>query len=432
MRRTLMVGLALATASGVLGCGEENPTEVGSGLLGEGFRTYEVVLDASEFLASDTTYDRLGRLNGVPFSLVAEDFEGELDAHTLFKLTLPPQVVYVNNDGQSVTDSDYQVAGGVLTVVIDTLSDAAPPVALEVLRVTEDWHWPTATWDLRVDTTGAAVPWTTPGGSTGPVLGGTTWLGSDTVRIRLDSAAVAAWQDSAALEHGGMLRAATPGTRLRIVNLDFQFEVEPADADTTLEVGSLTAPTLVASPEPSTPAPTEIRVGGVPSWRTALEFRSLADVEIPCGPVADGCTLPLSEADVNLAVLLLQPVPVGARRIERPMQVENRLILQGPGAPLTRSPLSAVIGAMRDSLHSADFTATPPDPSPARVFVTQFVQSAIEPQEPGDDEPVLWLALTARNEPRFPIFGYAAFGSLESAAAPRLQLVVTAPAGGTP
>jgi hypothetical protein len=432
MRRTLMAGLGLAAASGALACGDEAPTEIGATLLGDGYQTYEVVLDAAEFLASDTTYDRLGRLNLATFALVANDYEGELDAHTLFKLTLPGNVTYDNADGASVTDSVFRIVGGELTVVVDSLADATPPVTLEVLQVEEEWHWPTVTWDLRADSTGPVQPWTIPGGADGPVLGSNAWQGADTVRIPLDSAAAAVWQDSAALDHGGLLRMGTPGSRLRIVSLEFLFDVVPASTDTVIEVGSISVPTIVASPEPSTPTPSESRVGGIPAWRTALQFRPLAELEVPCGPQSTGCTLPLSEADVNLAVLLLQPVPVGARRIERPMQLENRMILQGPGAPLTRSPLGTAIGGMTDSLYAADFTATPPDPSEARIFVTQFVRSAIAPRDEDDEAPILWLALTARNEGSFPVFGYGAFGSLESAVPPRLQLLVTAPTRVTP
>ncbi|MEJ2501731.1 MAG: hypothetical protein P8177_00195 [Gemmatimonadota bacterium] len=428
MRRTWIAGLALAAVGGALACGEEDPTEVGAGLVGDGFRTYEVILGASEFLRADTTYDRLGRLNGVPFSLVAEDFEGELDAHTLFQLSLPDQITYQNDDGQSVTDTAFTVTGAQLTLVLDSLADATPPVRLEVVQVMEEWHPPTVTWDLRVDTSGVGEPWAEPGGTPGPILGSGTWESGDTVRVRLNGASAAALTDSAALRHGGLVRSATPGARLRILTMDFAFEVAPPDTDTILEIGSLLGPTVVATPEPTTPAATESRVGGVPAWRTALEFQPLADLTIPCGPERDGCMVPLADVNVNLAVLLLEPVPVGSRRIERPMQIENRLILQGPGVPLTRSPMSSVIGGMLDTLQSADFTTSPPEPNEARVIVTEFVQAAIAPRDAGDSDPVLWLALTAQNEPSFPIFGYAAFGSLDSAVPPRLQLLVTAPA----
>src|SRR5680860_972755 len=105
MRRILMVSLALAAASGVLaGCTEEGPTDVGGGLIGDGFRTYEVILDAPSFLEEDTTYDRIGKLNSVLFALVAESFEGELSAHTLFRPRLPASVTYEDSAGTEHRD----------------------------------------------------------------------------------------------------------------------------------------------------------------------------------------------------------------------------------------------------------------------------------------------------------------------------------------
>ncbi|MFP4622539.1 MAG: hypothetical protein ACLFRX_00010 [Gemmatimonadota bacterium] len=426
MRRIATGVVGLGLVAGVLGgCGDEDPTGLASGVLEESFQTYEVVLDASDFLRGDTTFDRLGGIHGAPFGLVARSFEGVLFAHTLFRVTRPTDVSYVAPDSTSVTDTVFTIVGATVTVVFDSLQDATPPVDLEVLDLTESWDRGTATWELRADTTGDPVTWTTPGGSTGPVLGSGTWESGDTVRIALDSAAAAVLTDSAGAVDGGLIRSATDGTRLRIQSLAFAFDVRPETVDTIVPAGSASGQAFIVTPEPAAADGTELRVGGLPSWRSALHFRPLAGVEIPCGPDAEpGCTVPLAEVDVNLASLLLEPVPAGPRRAERPMRVEGRVLLRAPGVPVSRSALATPLGRMDDPVEPWAFMTEPPDTAEVRIPITRYVQRNADPDE---QDPVLWLALVGESETGTPLFGYGAFGSLQSDVPPRMRLVVTAP-----
>ena len=103
------------------------------------------------------------------------------------------------------------------------------------------------------------------------------------------------------------------------------------------------------------------------------------------------------------------------------MQVESRAVLQGLTVPLTRSPLSRRLGVMGDTLQTADFTA--PADVVARIPITGFVERNATLDD--DEEPLLWLALTAVGERS--LFGYGAFGGLASATPPQLELVVTIP-----
>lgn len=428
MRRILNSGLALAVAGSVLvGCTDELPTEVGGELIGEGFRTYEVVLDASSFLIADTTYTGLGRLNSAPFGLVAESFGGELFAHTLVRVVRPTTVTWENEDSVSVTDSVFTVVGGTLTLVVDTVPEMVDPVQLQLLEVTESWDAGSTTWEQRFDTAGVSAAWTQPGGTTDRLLGEVTWTGEDTVRIPLDSTAAAVWTDSAAAFHGGLIRSATPDSRLRVQTVQFQFDIRPASADTVVTGGSLSTRVAVATPEPSTPAQTELRVGGVPVWRSAFHFRPLEEVELPCPPgTAGGCTpRRLSEVQINLAALLLQPLPVAGRRIERPLRLESRAVLRAPGVPVSRSPLSPAIGLMTDAVEPDRFTMSPADTAPVAVPVTNYVRQNLNP--PDGQDPIRWMAVLAQGEQQDPLFGYTAFGSLESDTPPQLRLVVTVP-----
>lgn len=426
MRRILILGLGLSAAMGVLaGCTEESATSVGGDLIGEGFRTFEVVLDGQTFLESDTTYDRLGTLNGAPFALVAENYAGELFAHTIFRVRPPTQVTYQSASGASITDTAFTVVGATVTLVVDSLGDATAPIDIQVLEVTESWDPATVTWEQRVDTADVAEPWTVPGGTTGQILGVAAWATGDTVRIPLDSAAAAVWMDSAAANHGGLIRLTTDGARLRIQGLGLQFDARPAGADTIVQAGRAGVNVIVATPEPSTPDGSELRVGGIPSWRSALQFKPLADVLIPCTDGSTTCTVPLADVAISQATLLLEPLIVGGRRIERPHRVEGRGILRGPGVPVTRSPLSLVMGTA-PALPPEAFSPAPSEAYDAALPITGFIRQNIDPGE--GREAVFWLALLAQSEQSPSMFGYAEFGSLQSAVPPRLRLMVTVPA----
>ena len=425
MGRNLILGLAVAlAASAATGCSEEVPTSLGGDLIGDGFRTFEVVLEPETFLQSDTTFDGLGSLNEAPFALIAESFEGELFAHTLFKIARPTRVVYENAAGTTITDTDFTVVGGTVTVVLDSLGGENRLSELEVYEVTESWHLPTVDWETRYDTSGVSAAWTDPGGTTGQLMGQATLRG-DTVEIPLDSAAAAVWTDSAAALRGGLVRSATSDIRLRVQALSFAFDVRPATMpDTVVTAGSAGSVVAIATPEPTEASVSELRVGGVPVWRSALQFRPLNEVEVPCSPESTGCTIPLSEVEISLAALLLQPMAVEARRIERPVRVEARALLRAPGVPVSRSALSTALGIMVQPLDPEIFTLGRPDER-AVVPLTPYLRRNLAPV--GDEDPILWVALLAASEQSAPVFGYASFGSLQSAAPPRLRLVVTVP-----
>ncbi len=421
MRRILGIGLGLALLTGVVaGCGDEDPTEVGSELVGEVLRTVEVVYDASEFLQRDTTYDAIGELNEAPFGIVADSFADELDAKVLFRIDRPVRVTYQDTAGDTQIDSLVAIRGGTLTVLVDTLFQPSEPVDLEVVELTEDWDPFTVSWDLRSDTGAVAVPWTQPGGSTGATMATATWTEGDTILIPIDSATASVWHDTLGAFRGGALQMATAGSRMRIRAVDFAFDVVPVDTDTVLSAGGLIQQITIASPDTTDPG-TGLRVGGLPVWRSMLRFVPLGDLAVPCDNEPTTCTIPLSEVTVNTANLILRTEPVGGRRIERPIRLEARAALEGGGIPLVRLPLSRPFGRREDSRAVAAFEPTAA--VEARVPVTDYVQRNVSPPE-GED-PLLWLALTAEGEKT--VFGYGQFQGFSSAAPPSLQLVVTIP-----
>ena len=421
MQRISKLGLGLAVAMGLVGCGDEAPTEVGGDILGESLRTVQLTVDAVEFLERDTTYDRIGTLALAPFSVVATDFEGELDAHALVAVRRPFEVTFTDASGNQVNDSIAVLKGGTLTVVLDSVTLPTGPVEFELLEVTETWDGNSVDWTTRVDTLGGdPVLWSTPGGTTGSVMASTTWTEGDTLRIPVDSAAAAVWHDTLAARRGGLIRMTTAGERMRIRSADFAFDAVPVDTDTVVPAGRVTRLVSVASPDSAPPAGV-LRVGGTPVWRSLLRFVPLEDFTVPCEQGSTTCEIALSEVTVNAANLLLWTDPVGGRRVESPMRIEGRAVLEGPGVPLSRSPLSRPFGRMTDTLVVADFTE--PAGVMVRVPITGFVQRNAD--IPEDGTALLWLALTAIGEKS--LFGYAEFGGIDSANPPQLELVVTIP-----
>lgn len=421
MRRIKGIGLGLLAATLVAGCGDEGPVSTGSELLGEALRTVHVVLDAPQFLEADTTYDRIGSLNGASFGVVGNDFENEMDAHVLFQISRPVRATYVDPEGNTRTDSLEAIRGGRVTVVVDSQTAAQPPLELAVYDVTEDWDAASANWTHRVDTTGTRETWTTPGGTLGSERGAATWTGDDTVVIAIDSATASVWHDPDAAGRGGALRLSSPDNRLRLQTVEFAFDIVPAGTpDTVLQGGSVIRRITVATPD-SAPGTEALRVGGLPVWRSALKFRSLSDVTVPCENGPTSCTIELSEVTVTAASLLMSTHAAGGRRPERGMRMESRGILQGPGVPLTRSPFTGVLGRMDEDIGVSAFSA--PAAQQVRVPVTGYVQDNVS--TPDDETPVLWLALVAVAEKT--LFGYGEFGSLDAADPPQLELIVTIP-----
>lgn len=441
MGRTLTIMLALAGIAGALaGCGDEDPTAVGSELIGPGIATFEVVLEPQEFLLADTTYEVFGAARNLGDRLIAEDFAGELDANTLVHLNRPFTVTYVPEEGgASQTDSLLAIRGGQFTLIVDSAASTPGPVEVEVLPVTERWDPRSVTWTLRVDTADVSEPWATPGGTTGPLAGMGLWHGGDTLVILVDSAAASVWHDTAtARTMGALLRTTTTGARLRVRTISFAFDVVPVGRpDTVLTAGSVTRTMHVVNPEEPSPATAEeLRVGGMPVWRSLLRFRPLEGlvVDVCAGtiggePLDPECDIPLSEASITLAQILLHPREVAGRRIERGLEINPSRVLLAEDIAVLRSPLAPLYPPdnVLDTVPVAFFAPSPPD-GVARVRVTEFVKDLVEGVDEEDEDaapPSDWLALLAGNEGSS--FGYMSFSSLESPNPPRLRLLLTLP-----
>lgn len=425
---------ALLLAVLAAGCTEEVPTGVGSSLTDGALRTFEIVLDPAVFLQSDTTFGGLSGSGNVAFRLVAESFEGELDGHTLLKHTAPTAVTYTDSTDNQTTDSIPQFVGARLLVEVDTSASTAPAGStLELYTITEDWD-ASATWALRVDTGSVQVPWTQPGGTVGSLVGSVAYDPDipddqlvDTLSIAIDSASAVLLADTLAPVHGVLLKGGTAGTRFRLRSARLLFQVRPlARQDTVLEITAQQTSAYVYNPAVApSPGDSVVRVGGFPGWRSVYRFRALQDLELDLGPDCGRtvCTVPITDVTMNYAALVLEPSFAGGFRTELPVYLEARGVLETPGVPLVRSPLSlSRRGQMTDSVAAARFSATPADTDPVEVPITTFIRRLVNPDVAESDRESV-MALLPYFEGN--AFGYAQFTSANSADPPRLRLVVS-------
>src|SRR5688572_30200235 len=165
--KTLSRGLLLITCIVIAACTEEEPTDVGDNLIPSGdVRTFEVILNPADFIEYDTTFAGYSSAQDAVFGIVANKFEGVVDANLLIRMAEPLRVISVRNSaGTVVPDSNPQYFAGRMVIKIDTLrTDSDVPVSFAAYKTAEEWQF-SATWTLRIDTGSVELPWTTPGGT---------------------------------------------------------------------------------------------------------------------------------------------------------------------------------------------------------------------------------------------------------------------------
>lgn len=421
--RWLPVLLVLLLAAA---CTDEAPTDVGDALLPAGeVRTFEVVLDPAAFATFDTTFSGYTDLEDASWLTVANQFGGVVDAHALIRFAQPPATVSVRGTSGSVTDSFPRYFEGRLVLRVDTLRSQEPPVRLHAFRTGEAWDQ-SATWTLRVDTGNVELPWTTPGGTPGASIDSATWAAGDSVVLHVDSATLAAWRDTANAARGALIVAETPDSRIRINGAVLRVSAHSSiQQDTVLNFDVSPIITRFIFNPPPPPPGSQLRVGGVPSWRTMIGIRDdLGDLTFACPGVA-GCQVRLSEAHIARAELLLQPVSAPAGFIpEDTTFLQVRTLLTSPSVPLQRSPVGGdICGGGARCLLSGEappqLFAQPPGSKPVAYDVTNYIVALVDEDVADTNRPPLALTVLIPNEPV--TFGFATF-----APGPRLRLVLTA------
>lgn len=422
--RRLAIPAALLAVAAATGCSDDLPTAGGADRFpgGQAPVTVELLLTGAELFTGATVHDHFADPLAASYGLIAEDFDGGLDAHTLARFREFPASVTYSAGGVSHTDSTYELVSAELRTVVDSTASEGPSgsAILQVWELLEPWDSTAVSWENAA----AGDPWTVPGGTPGELLAEAVWARADTVlrdTVVWQLGAAAVGRLAAENANGVVITSATPGTRLQIGAVRLRVTVRPESTpDTTLTVDVVSgARNFVFTPAP--PAPAGVyRVGGITGARTNLQL-DLPEAVPSCqpigflpgpGPGPNCIPVPLREVTINLAELVLDPIPVpsGFRPAGTP-QLQIRRILEpelGRLAPLGQALVADTVSAQwfRDGATGG----------PARMNLTNAVRAALQTSEEGA------LALSLLGGPGNGNFGYQWY-----AADPVLRIVYTLP-----
>jgi hypothetical protein len=441
MSRHFLVRYAalLLLAGGVSGCRDELPTATGPDRFPEGTLLTSLVVDlpAAEFLEYLGQFTGYTGVRQAEYGLVANQFDGVLQARTLSRLGAFPDTISYTAGGATVTDTVWEWAAGSVVATVDTVAtQVTGSVTLRLHAAAQEWDPGSATWALAIDTAGARVPWAQPGGSLGAELGRATWAPRDTVlgdtiRWAIDSLAVA--QMAADGFHGLVVVAEGAPSRVQIGPLLLRTGIRPASRpDTVL------AQTIAGGPRTFVFSPAPPDAGATPGARWMAggigSARSLFRVTLPervraCPPgTPPGAACPerlLRDMILNEVALLLEPDTVGGGfRLLAPTVIRLRTLAEpelGRRAPLGAPALGGQTAAgfiFAEGRVTRELFAAPTDTTLA-ILMTDHFRNLIARdtlQAPASTA----FALLA--EPEGANFGYARF-----VPTPRLRIVYTLP-----
>jgi hypothetical protein len=396
------------------GCSNDVPTATGTDLFPAGteMTTIQILLPADGVLSRDTVYDGYTGIGNASYLLVANAFDGGLNAHALARFgAFPDSVTYTGTSGL-VTDKTFTYASGRVTALVDTLAYADASLTLRLYALEQPWDSLTATWENASEAPAPTVKWQTPGGTLGNLLAQATWergdtLLADTIVWNVDSLAMK--QIATPGFAGVAVTAVQSNLRVQISGLSLTANVHPSTRpDTTLKVAPApAAQRFVFTPAPPTSS-SAFRVGGLTSARSA--FRLKLDLQVPsCEDPLAGCPLvPLKDVTLNMAHLILEPlqVPSGYRPTV-PNFLQLRKLLEPELG--RQASLGEVIA--QDSIGPSLFVS--PAGKSADVDLTNIFRAFA-------DSSSIDLALLSTSRT-------SSFGTLWFSRTPRLRLVYTLP-----
>lgn len=409
---------------GVLGaCSEQSPTSLDPDGIPFAVRTFEVEIPWSDFGRSVQSFSGFGVPADVGLVVLANAFEGVLDARGLVRFdTFPTFVTVRNAEGSLVADTAITLLGGsIIADVIVPPADSVGSWEFAAGALSQEWSVRSATWEAAVDTIGELVPWTEPGaGPVRPIGVGTLELSdtTDSVLVTLDSLTLAEWRDPES-DRSMRFDLLTPDRRVRATNFRIRLDIgSTIDADTTVvrEV-ALRQRTFIYSPAPEAPDGT-LRVGGAPAWRTVFGLDIPTVLDGPqelCDLV--GCPYALTPSAVNRASLVLRTrgSPPGFEPQDT-LVVDTRPVLAPDALP--KSPLG-------DSFVGGSFIGSEAfregAEEPVEIQITSFVRAQVDPDADGSEPST--IALLSAFEPID--VALAEFDGPDDEGAPRLRLFVT-------
>lgn len=403
---TRYIPVALLAASVILsaGCEETLPTATDPALIPVAPTTVEVRVNFSDFGRDVVQTPGFGRVGDLNTALVADQFDGVLDARTLVRFGGYPEFVQVSDpSGVVVTDSTLSFVGGTVLARIDTLSVVAegPVVLIAGALRGGPWDHRSATWTHAVDTIANSSLWPEEGAGPVDILDTVVWdpTQGDSVVFQLDSATANAWADTTDLSQGLRIAAVEEGARIEFLGFLLNLDIVPsARPDTLLSrpVGPLTQ-SFVYSPPPAPPGST-FRVGGAPSWRTTFGV-TLADTLNGPPELCEvfGCPFKLTPESVNFAAITFQsaPSPPGFQPDDT-LSMDLRAVLNEDQLP--KSPLSNSLAGILGIRVPPDYFGTEAD-GEVTVGITSFIQDLIRGETSRGDAAPQALSLLTPFEP---------------------------------
>ena len=427
LRLTAWVGLLALGSWAFLGCQEDFIVTLDGDLVPIDAVTVEVGIPFHEFAGDLEGWGGYGRPYELARPILARQFEGNLDSRLLNSwFPYPVSALVRDSAGAFVTDSTLTFVKGRIVARFDTLTSImGDSVTLAVSVLPRDWDFGTATWDVAVDSVGDRQEWAEPGGGPGTPVATAVWdpSVSDSVVFEIDSASLGFWADSAQAKKGVRVDVVTEGTRLDMVNLVYLLSTRPSShPDTIVElgVGSETR-TFIYRPAVEAPGE-EIRVGGVPAWRTLFTM-DLPDVLNGPAELCEQVQCPLTltpESVVSASLVLTTRAPPPGFQPRDSLYLDVRPVLEPSRLP--KSPLgSSLVGALGVVLTPADFGEEVG--AEIEVPLGGYVQGLIAQKTNPELEFPHTLALLSSFEPLSLYF--AAFEGPDSPMGPELRLILT-------
>ena len=423
----------LVVAAGA--CTEALPTVEREELVRSGFAT-EVILEYDEFASGTRVYGGYGRTADLGAGFVAYDFgpqqddgsaqEGFRAASMLRFGRYPRSVQVLDTTGTNQPDTMLTFLHGRLVMRFDSLTSVHDdqPVEIVAHAITERWDGRTATWEYAVDSVGHREYWSSPGGGAVEEIGSTTWdpEAGDSIKIRVDSAWIAAWSDTTDFSRGVRVSTTTPGVRLRVSRVVLRLETRPSsNPDTIIQVPSSTElRTFIYSPVVAPPFKT-LRVGGVPAWRTVIDLNIPTVLNRPdelCDLV--GCPVEITADHVSFAALRLT-TRTGARAFSPTdtLSLDLRSVL----APeiLPKSPLGPSRSGPFGTLAPHEWFQAPAQDI-AEIPLTGLVRDLLRGETVDGDSVSNTIAILSAFEPLS--VEYMTFDWASSPGAPSLRIVL--------
>ncbi len=426
--------LGLAGLLLVVGCTDSVPTFEDPSAIPVDAETVEILLPFSEFVDEFQVFAGFGSRADISPSLLALEYEGELEARTLVRFNSQPASVQAIPTGESdaVADSAYTPIGGRLVVRMDTVRfrpDAA--VELDASVIEQEWDFLTASWMAAVDTLGADSPWAEPGAGGGRGLGTATWdpAEGDSVVFQVDSLTATEWSDrSSGAIRSARLGSRTPGVLLGVQSAIFRADHRPSvDPDTVVSANAESIwSTVVYTPEPGV-SEQEIRVGGGPARRAFLTLGIPTVLEEGSGACQGVSACPVEVTPERLVyaglVLRTRPVEPQAFMPLDTLGLDARTVLSPSRIP--RSPLGSPVSVEPRPLAPQDFG---PDGArrielPMTGYIAALLQDLLGEEEEGAEPISSTLALMSRQEPSG--FSFASLVGPGQEGEPFLRLILT-------